>query len=88
MAIEALKKELEMVEAEKARLAGEIAGLRVAHGDFENLQGKVESLGKDLEGAKAAEQLAAERALKALERAENLYKEVNSERESSTALKA
>ena len=69
MAIEALKKELEMVEAEKARLAGEIAGLRVAHGDFENLQGKVESLGKDLEGAKAAEQLAAERALKALETA-------------------
>ena len=34
LAIEALKKELEMVEAEKARLVGEIAGLRVACGDF------------------------------------------------------
>jgi pyridoxine 5'-phosphate synthase PdxJ len=48
----------------------------------------VESLGKDLEGAKAAEQLTAERALKALETAENLRKEVNAERESSAALKA
>jgi hypothetical protein len=48
----------------------------------------VESLGKDFDGAKAAEQLAAERAMKALETAENLCKEVNAERESSTALKA
>ena len=55
LAIEALKKELEMVEAKKARLTREIAGLSVARGDFENLQGKVESLGKDLEGAMAAE---------------------------------
>ena len=84
MAIEALKKELDTLEAEKTWLAGETAGLRVAHADLEELQGKVESLGKDLEGVKAA----TERALKAIETAENLHKEVNAERESSTALKA
>jgi hypothetical protein len=46
-AIEALKKEVELIEAEKTRLVGEAAGLRVAHAraDFDNLQGKVESLG-------------------------------------------
>jgi hypothetical protein len=82
-AIEALKKEVDVVEAEK-----EVVGLCVAHADFEDLQGKVESLGKDLEDVKAAEQLAAERALKALETAKNLYKEVNAEWESSAALKA
>jgi hypothetical protein len=48
----------------------------------------VESLGKELEGAKVAEQLATKRALKANETVENLYKEVNAERESSAALKA
>jgi predicted metal-dependent hydrolase len=55
--IEALKKEVETVEAEKTRLAGEVVGLRVAHtrADFDNLQGKVESLGKELEGVKATE---------------------------------
>ena len=37
---------------------------------------------------KAAEQLAAERALKAIETADNLRKEVDAERESSAALKA
>jgi hypothetical protein len=68
LSIEALKKELEMVEDEKTRLAGEIVGLRMARGDFENLQGQVNSLGKDLEGAKATEQLTAKHALKALER--------------------
>ena len=48
----------------------------------------MESLGKDLAGAKAAKQLAAERVLKANETAENLSKEVDTERESSVALKA
>ena len=33
-------------------------GLQVARADFENLQGKVESLGKHLDGAKVAKQLA------------------------------
>jgi uncharacterized protein YlxW (UPF0749 family) len=79
---------VEVVEAEKTRLAEEVAGLRVARADFEDLQGKVESLGKDLEGAMAAKQLTAERALEALETAENLRKEVNAERESSATLKA
>jgi len=88
LAIEALKKELEMVEAEKAQLAGEIAGLSVARGDFENLQGKVESLGKDLEGAKVVEQLTVECALKALETADNLRKEADAKRESGASLKA
>ena len=87
MAIEALKKELDTLEAEKTWLAGETAGLRVAHADLEELQGKVESLGKDLEGAKAAEQLATKRTLKAIETVENLRKEANAERETSVALK-
>ena len=41
-----------------------------------------------MDGAKAAEQLAAERALKAIETTDNLRKEVDVERESSVALKA
>ena len=60
----------------------------MARGDFENLQGKVESLGKDLEGAKVVEQLTVECALKALETASNLLKEVDAERESGASLKA
>jgi hypothetical protein len=40
-----------------------------------------------MEGAKAAETLAGECALKAIEIAENLCKEVDAERESSAALK-
>ena len=48
----------------------------------------MESLGKDLVGMKATEQVATERALRAIEIAENLCKEVNAERESSTVLKA
>ena len=63
-------------------------GLHVARADFENLQGKLESLSKDLEGAKATEPLAAEHALKAIKMAENLRKEVDAERESNTTLKA
>ena len=88
MAIEALKKELETLEAKKGQLAGDVVGLRMARADFENLQGKVESLSKDLEGAKAAEQLAAERALKALETADNLHKEVDAKRECDASLNA
>jgi len=45
-------------------------------------------LNKEVDGAKAAEQLAAECTLKAIEMADNLHKEVDAERESSAALKA
>ena len=55
---------------------------------MENLRKEVESLNKEVEGAKAAEQLAIERALKAIEIADNLHKEVDAKRESSAALKA
>ena len=41
-----------------------------------------------MDGTKAAEQLAAERALKAIVMVDNLRKEVDGERESSSALKA
>jgi archaellum component FlaC len=83
MSIEALKKEVEMVEAEKSRLANKVAGLRSTQSNIEDLKEKVESLSKALEGAKATEQLAAERALKASDTAENLHKEVAVERESA-----
>ena len=77
-----------MVEAERVRLVNEVVGLRTAGSDVEDLKEKVESLSKALEGAKAAEQLAAERALKAVETTENLHKEVAIERESSMTLGA
>ena len=87
-AIEALRKEVETLEAEKDRLVGEVGGLSVARTNLENLRRDVESLNKEVEGAKAAEALADKCALKAIETAENLRKEVNAERESSAALKA
>ena len=45
-------------------------------------------LNKEADGAKAVEQLAAEHALKVIETADNLCKEVDAERESGAALKA
>ena len=54
---------------------------------MEDLQKNVDSLKKEVDGTKATEQLAAERALKAIETADNLRKEVDAERESSAALK-
>ena len=48
----------------------------------------VDSLNKEVEGVKAIEQLAVERALKAIEVANNLQKEVDAERESGAILKA
>ena len=47
----------------------------------------VESLNKEIEGTKAAKQLATKRALKAIKVANNLRKEVDFERESGAALK-
>ena len=82
MAIEALKNEVETLEAKKTRLVGEVGSLRTARAELEELQKKVDSLSKKVEGAKAVERLAAERALKAIEAGDNLR------RESGVALKA
>ena len=87
-AIEALKKEVEMLEVERAWLAGEVENLRVAQSDVENLRGKMSSLSKALEGSKAVEQLALDRAEKANETADLLPKEAEVERQSSVALGA
>ena len=76
------------MEAEKDRLVGEDGGLSTARTDLENLRKEVESLNKEVEGVKAVEALTGEFTLKAIKTAENLYKEVNAERESSAALKA
>ena len=88
LAIEALKKEVDTLEAEKTQLAGEVGGLHAVQAKLEELQKYIDSLKKEVDGVKAAEQLAAERALKAIETVDNLRKEVDVERESSAALKA
>jgi hypothetical protein len=44
LAIEALKKEVETLEAEKDHIEGEVGGLIVAHTNLENLWKEVESL--------------------------------------------
>ena len=56
LAIEALKKEVDTLEAEKTRLAGEVGGLRTAQTDLEELRKNVDSLNKEVDGAKAAKQ--------------------------------
>ena len=65
---------METLEAEKTRLVGEVGGLRTTHADLEELQKKVDLLNKEVDGAKAAEHLAAERTLKAIETTDNLRK--------------
>ena len=87
LAIEALKKEMDILEVEKTRLTREVGGLRTAQAELGELQKKVDLLNKEVDGVKAAEQLAAEHALKAIEMADNLCKQVDAERESSTTLK-
>ena len=72
LAIEALKKEVETLEAEKTRLVGEVGGLRTVRAKLEESQKKVDLLNKEVDGTKATEQLAAERALKAIEVADSL----------------
>ena len=88
LAIEALKKEVEILETEKTRLVGEVGGLRTAQAELEELQKKVDLLNKEADGAKATEQLVAERSLKATETTNSLHKEVDAERESGAPLKA
>ena len=72
LAIEALKNEVETLEAKKTRLVGEVGSLRTARAELEELQKKVDSLSKEVEGAKVVEQLAAEHALKAIEVGDNV----------------
>jgi hypothetical protein len=86
LAIEALRAEVDRVEAGNKQLMEEVDGLRLAKKDLEDLRDKMESLSKDLEGAKAVEQLALERARKAIDTAEGLRKEADAERQSSRAL--
>ena len=86
-AIEALKKQVDTLEAEKTQLVGEVGGLRTAQPDLEGLRKNVDSLIKEVDGANIAQQLATERALKAIETADNLRKEEDAEMESSAALK-
>jgi hypothetical protein len=88
LAIEALKKEIDTLEDEKAWLMGKVGGLNATRANLENLCKEVESLNKQVEDTKTAEQLASERSLKVVETADNLRKEVDAERESSMALKA
>jgi chromosome segregation ATPase len=84
--IEALKKEIEVLEAEKTRLSVEVGGLRTARADADDLCSQVETLTKQLEDAKAAEVLAIEHAQRANETADNLHKEVDAEKKSGAAL--
>jgi len=87
LAIEALKKEVDTLEAKKTWLAGEVGSLYTAQADLEDLQENVDLLSKEVDGAKADEQLAAKCALKAIEMADNLRKQMDDEREFNAALK-
>ena len=71
LAIMALKKEVETLEVKKTRLVGEVGGLRTVRAELEEFQKKVDLLNKEVAGAKAAEQLAVERTLKAIEVADS-----------------
>lgn len=84
--IKGLQKELDGLTAENKRLEEEAEGLRAVKGDYNEMKTKVESLDKALASAKAAENLALERAQKANEVSENLRKGVDVERSSSAAL--
>lgn len=87
LAIEAFKKEVENLEAEKSHLLVEVGELRSVRRDLEVLQVKFDALSQDLEATKAAEQLVVDCATKAGEVADALRKEVDAERESAAALR-
>jgi uncharacterized protein YoxC len=55
LVIEALKKELEVVEEEKKPLTAKVATLHSSHMEIEDLKVKVESLDKALTGSMTAE---------------------------------
>ena len=82
LSIEALKKEVDTLQAEKTRLVGEVGGLRTVCAELEEFQKKVDLLNKEVDGTKAVE-----RTLKAIELADSLRKEVDVERESGATLK-
>jgi cell division protein FtsB len=84
--IEALKKEVEVLGAEKTRLMAEVGGLSATRAEAESLRKEADSLWKQIEVVKTVEALAIERASKANETANNLRREIDAEKQSSLAL--
>jgi seryl-tRNA synthetase len=80
-----LKKEIEVLEAEKVRISTEIGGLPTTRADAENFRKEAEVLRKQMEDAKSAEAVAVERASKAVETTENLHEEIDVEKKSGLA---
>jgi seryl-tRNA synthetase len=80
-----LKKEIEVLEAEKVRISTEIGGLPTTRADAENFRKEAEVLRKQMEDAKSAEAVAVERASKAVETTENLREEIDAEKKSGLA---
>jgi hypothetical protein len=66
-------------------LATEVSNLQASH---TSLGGKITSIKKSLEGSKAAEELALERAAKANSICEGLHKEIEAEMQSSASLES
>jgi seryl-tRNA synthetase len=81
-AIDALKKEIEVLEAEKVRISMEVGGLPTTHADAENFCKEAEVLRKQMEDAKSAKAVAVERASKVVETTENLHEEIDIEKKS------
>lgn len=85
--IEGLQRELDGLTAEK-KLRDEMAeALRLAKKDLDELKAKAESLEKALDGSKAAECVALERAQKTAKVADNLHREIDAEKASRKVLK-
>lgn len=87
-AIEALKSEVEILNAEKTRLTKENSDLRTTQATVDELRAEVTGLKKDLNSAKTAEAVSVERVLKTEQISDTLRKEVEAERTSGAALKA
>jgi hypothetical protein len=81
-----LKKEVELLEAEKVRLSTEVVGLSTARTDAENIRKEAKVLRKQMEDAKSVKVVAVERASKVVETAENLHKEIDTKKKSGLAL--
>jgi prefoldin subunit 5 len=85
-AIEALKKEIEVLVAEKTHLTAEVGGLSSTRAEVENLRKEADLLKKQVEDAKGVKALATKPNLKSNETTDNLRKELNAEKESGLAL--
>lgn len=85
-AIEALKSDIEVMEADKAHLVVEVSNLSSTSAEVRTLRQEGDSLRKQLEEAWTAEALAVEHLSKADEVAYGLWKEVDVEKQSSQAL--